>query len=66
MKDKKKKIDIEETKKKILELTKGIGAEISLDITLRYSLNATISAGYARGIDTKGINQFYLRFSSTF
>jgi len=41
---------------------KGIGAEISLDVTLGYSLNATISAGYARGIDTKGINQFYLRF----
>lgn len=45
---------------------KGIGAELSLDTTLGYQVNATLSAGYARGVDKEGINQFYIRFSSLF
>ncbi|OGF67033.1 MAG: hypothetical protein A2Y62_10780 [Candidatus Fischerbacteria bacterium RBG_13_37_8] len=45
---------------------KSYGIEASLDMTLAYELNASISAGYAKGIDAGGINQFYLYFSSDF
>lgn len=45
---------------------KSCGAEISIDLTLAYSLDATFSIGYAKGINEAGINQFYFLFRRYF
>lgn len=45
---------------------KSYGAEISIDLTLAYSLDTTFSIGYAKGINENGINQFYFLFHQYF
>lgn len=45
---------------------KGIGGELSLDISIIYQLKLTLTLGFATGIDEGGIKKIYFRFGPSF
>jgi hypothetical protein len=44
----------------------GVGGQISLDSTIGYYVANTLTLGYARGLSTGGVNQYYLFVGGSF
>jgi len=47
-------------------INKGVGGELSLDISIIYQLKLTLTLGFAKGMDNGGTNKIYFRFGPSF